>query len=725
MISKIVLKKVASYRNEAVLNLDTEKKVNLIYGLNGCGKSTFSEFLYDQTVERFSQCRIDGLDDNDEILVYNQKFVNDSFYEPEGIHGIFTLSKGNTEAQKVIDKARAELKRLSEQKRKIEEKKTKAEQDHLTEIDEYKKQVWRIKTEYTGGDRVLEFCLDGLKGNKDNLFNHLVSLKNPEYDIDYSADDLKNEAQQLQGETQIRPPLPKVHINIDDIENSELLSKVIVGNKNSSVAKLIDKLGNSDWVNSGTKYVHLDGEKGICPFCQHKTITQNFLDQISSYFDKSYNQDKSQIEMMINSYNEKMKNVSDFLNSIKDNVFLEKNKTDIETLRANLISVSEQNLNILSEKAKTPSIQVTLQPIKEIIASINSIIDKANSEISLYNQRITDLKGSKSEIRKRFWQLMRKKYNSLIELYSATEKRYEQLTKTVQDELDNILSEINSYTAQIKENRKKIVNIDEAVENIKNGLIDIGITDFSIEKYSENKALYRLKRGDSNEDVFKTLSEGEKMVISFLYFIELCKGESSAEKASNNKIIVIDDPISSLSHIYVFNIGRLIHNEFLRTDKYAQIFILTHSLYFFYELTNTNHKERKKTQNLFRICKNTDGSYFEDMKYEDIQNDYQAYWYIIKDEKQPPALIANCMRNVMEYFFNFVEKQDFAQVFDRKELQETSYMAFNRYMNRESHSKGQNIFDIKEFDYNSFRSAFRKVFEIEGYLDHYNKMMSI
>ena len=47
------------------------------------------------------------------------------------------------------------------------------------------------------------------------------------------------------------------------------------------------------------------------------------------------------------------------------------------------------------------------------------------------------------------------------------------------------------------------------------------------------------------------------------------------------------------------NIGRLIHNEFLRTEKYNQIFILTHSLYFFYELTNTNHRERKETQKLF------------------------------------------------------------------------------------------------------------------------------
>lgn len=671
MISKIVLKGVASYRKEAVL--DTDKKVNLLYGLNGTGKSTFSEFLYDRTAFRFSQCRIEGIEDTDKILVYNQKFVQDTFYEPQGIHGIFTLSKGNAEAQKEIDNVSAEVKKLTEQRKKIEEKKEKDEKKHLSEIEEYKKQVWKIKTEFTGGDRVLEFCIDGLKGNKDTLFRHIVSLEKTEDELDYSVEDLKIEAQQLQGEAKSRQMLSRVQNTVDDIEQSELLSKVIVGNKNSSVASLIEELGNSDWVNTGIKYIHLDGEKGVCPFCQQETITQSFLNQISAYFDETFNQDKSQIERMISRYDAEIKQVIDYITVIKEDEFLKKRKADIETLATNLISVSEQNLNILKEKAKTPSIQVSLQPITTIIEDINDIIETANGEICLYNQRIADIKGSKNIIRDKFWKLMRKEYNSVIELYVANEKAYEQSVKKLQKELLTKTTDINTNIALIEEKRKKTVNIDEAVENIKNGLIDIGITDFTIEKYSEEEALYRLKREDSNEDVFKTLSEGEKMVISFLYFIELCKGDSTAEKTSNKKIVVIDDPISSLSHIYVFNIGRLIHNEFLRTEKYDQLFILTHSLYFFYELTNTNHKERKDTQKLFRICKNTESSYFEDMKYEDIQNDYQAYWHIIKDEKQAPALIANCMRNVIEYFFNFVEKQDFAQVFQRPELQETAY----------------------------------------------------
>jgi len=428
---------------------------------------------------------------------------------------------------------------------------------------------------------------------------------------------------------------------------------------------------------------------------------------------------------MISRYDAEIKKTISDLSIIKEDIFLEKKKTDIETLESSLISVSEQNLNTLREKANTLNSQVSLQSIAGIIDAINNIIEGANKEIVLFNQRITDKKGAKNKIREKFWKFMRKEYNSVMELYAASEKNYEQTIKMVEKDLQIKISEIKTNNALIEENRKKTVNIDEAVENIKNGLLDIGITDFTIEKYSEEEALYRLKREDSDEDIFKTLSEGEKMVISFLYFIELCKGESRAEKFSNSKIVVIDDPISSLSHIYVFNIGRLIHNEFLRTEKYNQIFILTHSLYFFYELTNINHKERKDTQKLFRICKNTESSYFEDMKYEDIQNDYQAYWHIVKDEKQSPALIANCMRNIMEYFFNFVEKQEFAQVFQRPELQKTSYMAFNRYMNRESHSKGQNIFDIKEFNYDNFREAFKKVFEIEGYIEHYNKMIEI
>ncbi|MBP1039331.1 hypothetical protein J8631_27740, partial [Serratia fonticola] len=53
------------------------------------------------------------------------------------------------------------------------------------------------------------------------------------------------------------------------------------------------------------------------------------------------------------------------------------------------------------------------------------------------------------------------------------------------------------------------------------------------------------------------------------------------------------------------------------------------------------------------------------------------------------------------------------------------FQAFIRYINSESHSLGQNIFDFKEFDYNNFKSGLKLVFEHTGYAEHYQKMSTI
>ncbi|NVZ67376.1 AAA family ATPase, partial [Pseudomonas gingeri] len=181
-------------------------------------------------------------------------------------------------------------------------------------------------------------------------------------------------------------------------------------------------------------------------------------------------------------------------------------------------------------------------------------------------------------------------------------------------------------------------------------------------------------------------------------------------------------PISSLSHLYVFNIGQLIKKYFINDAYYKQVFVLTHSLDFFYELTNTSKDKRAETQHLYRVIKNANGSSIVPMKYEEIQNDYQSYWSIVKDPASPPALIANCMRNIIEYFFNFVQKKDFNNVFQMPALSADRFATFYRYINRESHSLGQNIFDIKEFDHQAFRDGLRLIFEECGYSEHYKAM---
>lgn len=740
MIKSINLNKVASYKN--IATLQTDKKINLIYGLNGSGKSTFSNYLHHRTETKYKNCSIDGVEENYEILVYNNNFIQDNFFEADNLKGIFTLSKENKEAKTKIADALKEIKKL-EIEEEIKKNELEIEDKSLDQkIEAAKNTIWKIKTDYSGGDRVLEFCLEGYKGSKDNLFNYIISLTKPHVKPIKRVDDLKTDLQSISGDNaQKYLTLPQVTFASQNIETETLFSKQIIGNENSSVSQLIKKLDNSDWVKAGLGYITKEEtqENSTCPFCQEQTISNILVENIRNYFDASYEADINNLNSLLDDYLQSIQSIPS-KNIFETNPKFEIYKKDFEIKYNYFLRIIEDNKKLIENKIKTPSISISLKESTKALEELNEVIIKINLLITEHNKNIDQKEVVKSTIKKVFWEIMRWEYDQTISSINAEKITSKSKIDILQIELNEYAEEKKEQNKIIAEQQKHTVNIDEAIENIKKRLIDLGIVDFEIKKHAEN--MYKIVRGNKEDKIFRSLSEGEKMIISFLYFIELCRGKKEAAETSKKKIIVIDDPISSLSHIYVFNVGRLIKNEFFgkkktKTNKetgeklvewiykYEQIFILTHSLYFFYEITEPNHDFRKENQNLFRLIKNETGSMFVPMKYEEIQNDYQAYWSIIKDSQQPAALIANCMRNIIEYFFNFVEKRDLNNFFLQESLTANRFQAFYRYVNRESHSLGQNIFDFKEFNYQDFKDAFAELFKVAGYDAHYNKMIKL
>lgn len=720
MLTKIGLNGVASFKSLAIL--ETDKKVNLIYGLNGTGKSTLSNFLYSRTDAAFSNCSLDGLNSED-ILVYNQLFIQDYFYEPDNLKGIFTLSKENKEAEQKVRKLEKEIEKLEEEKtiKSAEINKLNSELSQRKQSAEDK--VWEIKKTYTGGDRVLEYCLEGLKGQKEKLFNHIAALAKPAQKPDKTTNELKKEVESLKGENAQRyNSIPAIKFTGQQVESNPLLQKEIVGNENSTVAELIKKLDNSDWVKKGLDYLpdEIDDIGKPCPFCQENTITKTVISNIKDYFDETYENDLNELKKLLADYKTAVNSIQSKQN-YETYPFVIESKSEFGNKYDIVIKMLSDNNRKIEDKLKTPSQKIFLENSSDAIESLSQYIADINRKIDEHNQKIDNKDEPLHQINEMFWNIMRWDYDQTLSSY---QKESDDAQKKIID-IKKVITEIDkSITSQkeiINERQKNTVNIEEAIANINCSLVELGIDSFRIVKHSD--ALYKIVRDEQDDNTFKTLSEGEKMIISFLYFRELCKGKKNATEIKNKKIIVIDDPISSLSHIYVFNIGQLIKNDFFNSDNYDQVFVLTHSLYFFYELTETNHDRRKNNQKLFRMIRNCDGSQILDMKYEEIQNDYHSYWHIVKDDKQPPALIANCMRNIIEYFFSFIEKKDFNNVFQKPELQQNKYQAFRRYIDRESHSLGQNIFDFKEFNYDDFKEALGLVFKENGYKDHYEEMI--
>lgn len=737
MINRIKMDMVASFKTPAVL--ETDRKINLIYGLNGTGKSTFSDFLYGRSDIDFSKCSIEPtLNDETKVLVFNRTFIYDNFYESEAQHGIFSLSKENKDAQEKIDNAKKEIGKIEEQITL----RTEAQKNVKEEFEKQKNaavdKIWEIKTTYTGGDRILDFCLAGLNRAKEKPFEFILPIPKPSEKPPQTIEQLKQEAQLLSdNDAEIQITIPVISFSASAIEKDSILAKVIVGDSNSSVSELIKKLNNQNWVQEGLSFV--DAQATVeqpCPFCQKNTITPAFVNELNAFFAGEYERDRNYIKSIGIEYSKAIENISNRLFVEFEQLEILKGlKKDIETAKEGLLSLLNKNLERLREKWKTPNNIIILQDSAPMLQALNEIIIIAQSNIKNFNAKISKKSQAQQKIKDEFWSIQRWEYDQTISLYKTNLQDFTKKDKEAEASIEKLEKSKKKLQNIIIQEQKKVINVQEAVEHINANLLGIGIDYFKIEQYQEN--LYHITRSGQSDGIFKTLSEGEKMMISFLYFIELCNGKQDAAESEKAKIIVIDDPISSLSHIYVFNVGKLIESEFLRADaQYEQVFILTHSLYFFHELHKlsprpsrdkggniSEDEKKKKIPALFRLIKNNSSSSFGTVKANEILNDYQTYWAIVKDPHASPALIANAMRNIIEYFFGFIEKKDLNAVFQKPKLQDNKYQAFNRFINAESHLRPTLIYDYKEFDYDLFREAFHLVFSESDYEGHYLKMM--
>lgn len=719
MLTKIVIDGVATFRSPTTL--ETDKRVNLLYGLNGSGKSTIARLLRKPKDPSFQKCSVIGAQGK-KVLVFNEDFVRENFYESPTIKGIFSLSKKNKEAEEKIAAARAECGRLAaavtteSDSRERSLKSLDAEASKIVDV------VFEIKRKYSGGDRLLEFCLTGLMGSREKLFEHLRRLEKPDVKPGFSVTNLQDEVRLLgkAGETSPEAMLPMFKIEAGAIESDSLFQKAIVGAQNSSLGELIEKLQNADWVRSGLTYADLDSEKpSDCPFCQKPTIDVHFAQEIRAYFDKSYD-DQIQLLAQHKSSYEELASRLPSLAALQASRFYDK---QIDSKYAAVEALLGENKLLIESKLKNPSSQITLKSTEAAEKDLADALRRVNEEVTDYNNKIANRDAALEDVKQRFWILMRWEYDEAVQSHRKNQIDRQSTAHNSAAEIAKLEKLIAEQNAIISSAQKDTVNVDAAIARINAELVDLGVLDFRITKHSHH--MYQLERPSGGLSTFDSLSEGEKMIIALLYFCELCDGNEAENEISSERIIVVDDPISSMSHIYIFNVGRLLRTRFIDSTQFSQVFIFTHSLYFFYELADMNHKRRAETQSLFRVVKNPSGSSLVQMKYEDIQNDYQAYWQIINDHNQSPALIANCMRNVVEYFFGFVEKKSYANVFQKPELSKIRFQAFNRYMNRESHSFGQNVFDLKEFNYQDFRDGLKEVFETCGYGEHYRQMTRI
>ncbi len=749
MITRLQLNNVATYKD--LVEINDLKKVNFFFGNNGCGKSTIARLFYNYSQNEiplfpFNNCSIDGFNNQEEeILVFDYDFVQNNFYTNTELSGIFSLDEKNEEIDKKIKNEYHNLSTIektildkNEEKQKLEILKDQAYKSILEDCWIYNKQFEK------------DFNKINLGKRKDPFYENLFLINKTEYspkNLNFISEKYKKyyleELSKLETSISIN-----IFDSIIDFEKefNIALDEIIVGSNDVPIASIINELNNSSWVQQGINFLDKGKDLQDCPFCQQQTISKDLLNQFEKYFDTTREEKIKNIKTLYSNYIVKISAFESSLKSLSDKELV---KFDVLKIQNNLSKIFTKNEKEVQTKIDNPNEKKKLESLE----SLKNEIEKINENIRIHNEEVDNIKKNQKELTDEIWKYISYQVKDKINSFKITDDSNSTQIEKLKTETRAFEDLKIESRDKIKEWQGETINTQKAVDNINNLLLKNNFTGFKIEKKEtdNNITKYYILReeGASENHVFKTLSEGEKNFIAFLYFYQLCLGTNDSENSTKKKIIVIDDPVSSMDSQVLFFISTLIRKliapkggtgggKIFKNENLEQAFILTHNSYFFKEVSFYQRLIYKDEVLFKKISKRNNKTLIEDIGYSNI-NDYGLLWREIKLENSEKITISllNNMRRIIESYSNFmgyINGSNLWSLLNNLELDEESIeylvcVSFLSNINDESHKVSIN----DEMFYNRLCDESRQIaidsfklfFEKLNASSHYQMMMEI
>ena len=303
------------------------------------------------------------------------------------------------------------------------------------------------------------------------------------------------------------------------------------------------------------------------------------------------------------------------------------------------------------------------------------------------------LEGNDKE---KLWKELALKSESMVEKAETELASLRKSIKECQRIYDKVTEESRKGGTQPNQDEEKYSRVKPILDSINETLRLNGFTGFSIQPSAEKHGEFQIQR-ENGSYVSDTLSEGEATIITFLYFIQMAEGYIGGNSSDGPKVVVIDDPISSLDYASIELVSSLTNDliEMARKGENGieQVFVLTHNTSFHKQVSveqprnNTSYWKLYKKNGVSRV------SAFGEVR--PVRNDYQAMWDKLLDEGSDEAGVekANLMRRILETYFLQYGGLDMEALYAGGRMKDLSM------------------------------EKFRKIFEEMGQFSHYEMMM--
>lgn len=728
MIESLSLSKFATYP-EAPEVMSGLKSLNFIFGSNGTGKTTIGRVIAEPTLSPTCTTSWKGGTPL-QTLVYNRDFVDRNFKPSEDLKGVFTLGEQLVGTLEKIAQLKSERDSLTKRIEGWNEALqgidgTGGKRKEVSTLDSaFKEQCWAQKVKH---DAKLQGGFEGVRNSSEKFKDRILeNLKNDATLL--SLDELTKKATTVFGKTPVAEPLVRT-IDAKQLlahESNSILKKNIIGKSDVDIAAMINKLGNSDWVKEGRGYFDENGN--VCPFCQQSTEA-SFAKSLNEYFDETFLQDTKSIHDLAINYKTDSERLQQQLSLIiaSPGNFLDAEKIEeAKELLDSRLTINDQRIAAKRKEASQP---VELEAIGSIVTEINGLIASANLSIAEHNDMVKNLSSEKQTLTAQVWRFVNEEIKTVIATYQIARGNLEKAIKGLDDQIQQATMDRMTKVQGIRELERQTTSVQPTVDAINQLLLSFGFHGFYIAPV-DGTTFYKLVRDDGTA-AMRTMSEGEKTFVTFLYFLQLIKGSETESGMTNDRVVVFDDPVSSLDSDILFIVGSLIKGLFeeirAKSGHIKQVFVLTHNVYFHKEVTFSPKRRNGKAQGdeSFWIVRKSDRVTKIEFHAENpIKTSYELLWGELRRPDRSNLTIQNTLRRILENYFKIlgnVDPDDICAKFQGRER--LICKSLFSWVNDGSHFSHDDIFVSDGATAETYLKVFKDVFFKLQHDAHYRMMM--
>ncbi|WKZ26080.1 MAG: AAA family ATPase [bacterium] len=706
-----MIKKIKKIKNLGIFSdyvwdssLPDFKRYNIIYGWNGCGKTTLSSLFdtlesgqstkfpeLEYEIDSESGVTKQGTTYSRKVRVFNQDYVANNVQVLScTAKPIYILGEENKKIADQIEKDEKEVISLNSQIKKHKLDLENQEKDKNKKFTD----IARTISSNTSGEATRRYD----KRDAEEAFKKLLKKEL----IDEAGLTKHNlTLRQLEKPQLTLLSTPQLVIGgntYDTNKGIEKINEVAVNLCRETVETvIIDKLKDnadiSEWVENGI-HIHETHKSTVCEFCNQSLPKERLL-ELAKHFNDADKKLKIKIDENLSDLRSLYSQIETVKTIDKANLYDEiqpdyqKKAEKFETVKKTILGeITKAGTLVKEKKSKTTEVVNFEQKIN--LDEFLSAISEINELIKQHNDKSNNFKNEKLNAQK---ELEKHYLSTIFDDINELETKMENSKK----DLTNKKSDLESTSKAIIENKSKISSSHKACKAINDGIKTfLGRDEITFEVEGDG---YVIKR---HGKIAENLSEGEKTAIAFVYFTVHLQDQNFDTKEG---ILVIDDPVSSLDSNSLFQAFAFLKNS---VKDAKQIFVLTHNFDFLRLLLNwVKNIPNSAGEKSYYMIKNTDTTAGRvasisllDKDLQDHESEYHFLFKLLYTFKSDGTIMSvyhmpNIARKALETFLMFrvpsnqspfKKLESLNDKFDQNKL-----TAIYKFTNDQSHITGKGL----------------------------------